>query len=158
VGSEAVRVYADGQRMLKRLIEGRWLTANAVMGFWPANTVNDDDIELYTMNPQPGGDDLVRPAPARPRSRRSRAPCGQPLPGDFIARRAWPPTTSACSRNHRHRQREKGKVFLDDHDDYSAITLKALADRWRGLCELLHERVRKDLWATPRRKRCRWKA
>src|SRR5215207_3412779 len=48
VGSEAVRVYADGQRMLKRLIEGRWLTASGVMGFWPANSVNEDDIALYT--------------------------------------------------------------------------------------------------------------
>ena len=48
VGTEAVRVYADGQRMLKRLIEGRWLTANAVIGIYPANTVNDDDIEFYT--------------------------------------------------------------------------------------------------------------
>ena len=47
VGAEAVRVFSDGQRMLKRLIEGRWLTASAVMGFWPANTVNDDDIQLY---------------------------------------------------------------------------------------------------------------
>ena len=48
VGTEAVRVYADGQRMLKRLIEGRWLTANAVVALYPANTVNDDDIEFYT--------------------------------------------------------------------------------------------------------------
>lgn len=48
VGTEAVRVYADGQRMLKRLIEGRWLSASGIVGFWPANTVNDDDIELYT--------------------------------------------------------------------------------------------------------------
>ncbi|MFZ3129137.1 MAG: dihydropteroate synthase, partial [Rhodoferax sp.] len=44
VGEEAVRVYADGQRMLKRLIEGRWLTANAVVALYPANSVNDDDI------------------------------------------------------------------------------------------------------------------
>jgi 5-methyltetrahydrofolate--homocysteine methyltransferase len=48
VGTEAVRVYADGQRMLKRLIEGRWLTANGVIGLYPANSVNDDDIEIYT--------------------------------------------------------------------------------------------------------------
>ncbi len=48
VGTEAVRVYADGQRMLKRLIEGRWLTASGVMGLYPANSVNDDDIEIYT--------------------------------------------------------------------------------------------------------------
>ncbi len=48
VGTEAVRVYADGQRMLKRLIEGRWLTANGVIGLYPANSVNDDDIQIYT--------------------------------------------------------------------------------------------------------------
>ncbi|RZI63128.1 MAG: methionine synthase, partial [Variovorax sp.] len=48
VGTEAVRVYADAKRMLQRLIEGRWLSASGIVGFWPANTVNDDDIELYT--------------------------------------------------------------------------------------------------------------
>jgi 5-methyltetrahydrofolate--homocysteine methyltransferase len=48
VGTEAVRVYADGKRMLKRLIEGRWLQANGILAFYPANTVNDDDIEIYT--------------------------------------------------------------------------------------------------------------
>ncbi len=48
VGTEAVRVLSDGKRMLKRLIEGRWLQANGVLAFYPANTVNDDDIEIYT--------------------------------------------------------------------------------------------------------------
>jgi 5-methyltetrahydrofolate--homocysteine methyltransferase len=48
VGSEAVRVLSDGKRMLKRLIEGRWLQANGVLAFYPANTVNHDDIEIYT--------------------------------------------------------------------------------------------------------------
>ena len=48
VGEEAVRVLSDGKRMLKRLIDGRWLQANGVLAFYPANTVNDDDIEIYT--------------------------------------------------------------------------------------------------------------
>ena len=48
VGSEAVRVLSDGKRMLKRLIEGRWLQANGLLPFSPANTVNHDDIEIYT--------------------------------------------------------------------------------------------------------------
>ncbi|NDP38108.1 MAG: dihydropteroate synthase [Rhodoferax sp.] len=48
VGVEARKVYADGQAMLKKIIEGRWLTANGVLGLYPANTVNDDDIALYT--------------------------------------------------------------------------------------------------------------
>jgi 5-methyltetrahydrofolate--homocysteine methyltransferase len=48
VGAEAKKVYADAQAMLKKIIEGRWLSANAVLGLYPANSVNDDDIELYT--------------------------------------------------------------------------------------------------------------
>lgn len=47
VGEEATRVFNDAQAMLKKIIDGRWLTAHAVIGFWPANTVNDDDIALY---------------------------------------------------------------------------------------------------------------
>ena len=42
VGEAATKVFADGQAMLKRVVEGRWLSANGVMGFWPANTVDDD--------------------------------------------------------------------------------------------------------------------
>jgi 5-methyltetrahydrofolate--homocysteine methyltransferase len=48
VGEQARKVLADGQALLKKIIDGRWLTANAVMGLYPANTVNDDDIALYT--------------------------------------------------------------------------------------------------------------
>ena len=48
VGEEATRVFADAQAMLKQIVDARWLTANAVVGFWPANTVQDDDIALYT--------------------------------------------------------------------------------------------------------------
>ncbi len=47
-GERGARVFADGQAMLKRLIDGRWLTANAVVGLYPANSVNDDDIAFYT--------------------------------------------------------------------------------------------------------------
>ncbi|MEY2843350.1 MAG: hypothetical protein RI920_1387, partial [Pseudomonadota bacterium] len=47
VGDEARKVYADAQAMLKKIVEGRWLTANGVIGFYPANTVQDDHIELY---------------------------------------------------------------------------------------------------------------
>lgn len=46
VGEEATRVFNDAQAMLKKIIDGRWLTAHAVVGFCPANTVNDDDIKL----------------------------------------------------------------------------------------------------------------
>jgi 5-methyltetrahydrofolate--homocysteine methyltransferase len=149
VGSEAVRVLSDGQRMLKRLVEGRWLTASAVMGFWPANSVNDDDIQLYTderreqvaltwyglrqQTEKQAIDGVMRPSRAL---------------ADFVAPRGvaedyvgmFAVTAGIGSE-------AKEQYFLKDHDDYSAIMLKALADRLaEAFAECLHERVRKDLW------------
>ena len=51
VGEAAAKFYAEGQAMLKKIIEGRWLTANGVVALLPANTVNDDDIEIYRRQP-----------------------------------------------------------------------------------------------------------
>lgn len=149
VGTEAVRVYADGQRMLKRLVEGRWLTANAVIGFYPANTVNDDDIALYTdesrtekamtwfglrqQAEKEAIDGVMRPS-------RCLADFVAPegVARDYIGMFA---VTAGIGSE------KKEKYFLDDHDDYSAIMLKALADRLaEAFAECLHERVRKDLW------------
>jgi 5-methyltetrahydrofolate--homocysteine methyltransferase len=149
VGTEAVRVYADGQRMLKRLIEGRWLTANAVAGLWPANTVNDDDIELYAdeSRSQPimtwwGLRQQTEKHEIEGEMRPSRcladfiAPKG--VARDYIG--AFAVTAGIGSE-------KKEKYFLDDLDDYSAIMLKALADRLaEAFAEAMHERVRKDLW------------
>jgi 5-methyltetrahydrofolate--homocysteine methyltransferase len=149
VGAEAVRVFSDGQRMLKRLIEGRWLTANAVLGFWPANTVRDDDIELYADESRQQAvmtwyglrqqtekqvvDGVMRPS-------RCLADFVAPkgVRDDYVGVFA---VTAGIGVD------KKEQYFLADHDDYSAITLKALADRLaEALAEALHERVRKDLW------------
>ncbi|HEX9720806.1 MAG TPA: methionine synthase, partial [Ramlibacter sp.] len=149
VGTEAVRVYADGQRMLKRLIEGRWLTASGVMGFWPANSVNDDDIALYTDESRRqvamtwyGLRQQTEKQAVEGRMRPSRcladfvAPEG--VAADYIGMFA---VTAGIGVE------KKEKYFLDDHDDYSAIMLKALADRLaEAFAEALHERVRRDLW------------
>lgn len=148
VGAEAVRVYADGQRMLKRLIEGRWLTASGVMGFWPANAVGDD-IVLYTdasrtrtaltwwglrqQTEKQAVDGVMRPS-------RCLADFVAPkgVADDYVGMFA---VTAGLGIE------KKIKYFLDDHDDYSAIMLKALADRLaEAFAECLHERVRKDLW------------
>lgn len=150
VGTEAVRVYADGQRMLKRLIEGRWLSASGVVGFWPANTVNDDDIELYTdetrsevaltwygMRQQTEKqmiDGVMRPS-------RCLADFVAPKDSgvkDYVGVFA---VTAGLGVE------KKEKFFMDDLDDYSAIMLKALADRLaEAFAEALHHRVRTDLW------------
>ena len=150
VGAEAVRVFSDGQRLLKRLIEGRWLTANAVVGLYPANSVNNDDIAIYTdasrtevamtwygMRQQTEKqviDGVTRPS-------RCLADFVAPSDSgiaDYIGVFA---VTAGIGVD------KKEKYFLDDHDDYSAIMLKALADRLaEAFAEYMHQRVRTDLW------------
>jgi 5-methyltetrahydrofolate--homocysteine methyltransferase len=149
VGTEAVRVYADGQRMLKRLIEGRWVTANGVVGFWPANTVRDDDIELYT--------DESRSQVAMTwfglrQQTEKHAVEGVMRPSrclaDFVAPRGVAADyLGAFAVTAGIGVEKKEKYFVDDLDDYSAIMLKALADRLaEAFAEAMHERVRRDLW------------
>ena len=153
VGHEAQRVFSDGKRLLQRLIEGRWLQANGVMALLPAATVDDDTIEIYTdesrstvalrWNPlrlqteRPvvdGPDGKVR------RPNRSLADFIAPKggPADYIGLFA---VTAGIGVEKKERQ------FAADHDDYSAIMLKALADRLaEAFAERLHQRVRTDLW------------
>jgi 5-methyltetrahydrofolate--homocysteine methyltransferase len=150
VGTEAVRVYADGQRMLKRLIEGRWLSASGIVGFWPANTVNDDDIELYTdetrsevaltwygMRQQTEKheiDGVMRPSRCLSDFVAPKASGVKDYVGMFAV-------TAGLGVE------KKEKYFIDDLDDYSAIMLKALADRLaEAFAEAMHHRVRTDLW------------
>ncbi len=149
VGEEARRVFSDGKRMLQRLIEGRWLSASAVVGLYPANTVRDDDIELYTDESRSEValtwhglrqqaekqeiDGVMRPS-------RCLADFVAPkgVANDYVGVFA---VTAGLGVE------KKEKLFLDDHDDYSAIMLKALADRMaEALAECLHHRVRTDLW------------
>ncbi len=149
VGAEAQRVLSDGKRMLQRLIEGRWLTANAVMGFWPANTVRDDDIELYTDESR---SQVAMTWYGLRQQAEKQAIDGVMRPSrclaDFIAPRGVAPdyigmfaVTAGIGAE------KKDKYFLDDHDDYSSIMLKALADRLaEAFAEFLHHRVRTDLW------------
>ena len=149
VGAEAQRVFSDGKRMLQRLIEGRWLSANAVVGLYPANSVNDDDIELYT--------DESRSQVAMTWHGLRQQTEKQEIDGvmrpsrclaDFVAPKGVAPDyvgVFAVTAGLGAEKREK--IFLDDHDDYSAILFKALADRLaEAFAECLHHRVRTDLW------------
>ncbi len=149
VGTEAQRVFSDGKRMLQRLIEGRWLTANAVLGLYPANSVNDDDIELYTdesrhnvamtwyglrqQTEKQVVDGVMRPSRCL---------------ADFVAPKGVAPDyVGVFAVTAGIGVEKKEKYFMDDHDDYSAIMLKALADRLaEAYAECLHHRVRTDLW------------
>jgi 5-methyltetrahydrofolate--homocysteine methyltransferase len=149
VGTEAVRVYADAQRMLKRLIEGRWLTANGVVALYPANSGNDDDIEFYTDDSR---SEVAMTWHGLRQQTEKQVIDGVMRPSrclaDFVAPKGvaqdyaglFAVTTGIGAE-------VKDKYFMDDHDDYSSIMLKAIADRLaEAFAECLHQRVRTDLW------------
>ncbi len=150
VGESARKVFSDGKAMLSRLIQGRWLTANGVIALLPANTVNDDDIEIYTDETRSKVAltwHNVRQQSERPVVDGVRRP--NRCLADFVAPRdsgiadyvGMFAVTAGLGVDKKEAQ------FEADHDDYSAIMLKALADRFaEAFAECLHERVRKDLW------------
>jgi len=154
VGEAATKVFAEGQAMLKKIIDGRWLTASGVIALMPANTVNDDDIEIYTdetrqvvaftwygMRQQT--EKPVIDGVARPNQCLSDfiAPKGQnesDTIADYIGMFA---VTGGLGMEKRLAQ------FEEEHDDYSSIMFKSIADRLaEAFAEYMHYRVRTDLW------------
>ena len=147
VGEHALNLFRDAKAMLTKIVDEKWLKARAVFGFFPANSVNDDDIEIYT-------DDNRNEVLMTLRSLRQQTerPPGRPNAAlaDFIAPKdsgvkdyigSFAVTAGIGIEQHIAR-------FEDDHDDYQSIMLKALADRLaEAFAERLHELVRKDLWA-----------
>jgi len=146
VGEAARNVLAEGQAMLRRIIDGRWLTANAVFGLFPAAAVNDDDIEIHA--DEAGKRTLMTWHNLRQQNVK---PTGRPnlCLADFIAPRgagvndyigAFAVTAGIGIE-------KKLEEFEKRHDDYSSIMLKALADRLaEAFTELLHKRVRREFW------------
>jgi 5-methyltetrahydrofolate--homocysteine methyltransferase len=133
--------------MLDQVIEDKWLSARAVIGFYPANSEDHDDILVYSDDER---NDVAHRL-CHLRQQRSKAEGhAQGCLGDFVA-----PTNTGLSDHiggfavtagigiDEHVER-----FEKDHDDYSAIVLKALADRLaEALAEFMHSRVRKEFWA-----------
>jgi 5-methyltetrahydrofolate--homocysteine methyltransferase len=149
VGAEAQRVFSDGKRLLQRLIEGRWLQAAGVIGLYPANTVDDDVIELYADESR--SEVLLRWQPLRLQAERPVVD-GVKRPNRSLADFVAPKGTKAdyvglFAVTAGLGVEKKEQQFLADHDDYSAIMLKALADRLaEAMAERLHQRVRTELW------------
>ncbi|PHQ79865.1 MAG: methionine synthase, partial [Coxiella sp. (in: Bacteria)] len=146
LGEEANKVYDDARALLDELIEKELLTANAVIGFFPANCVNDDDIEIYTDESR----DSVRMQLNNLRQQTLKPPgrANQCL-SDFIAPKSTGlkdyigafAVTAGIGLDQLARQYEA------DGDDYNSIMLKALGDRLaEAFAEHLHMLVRKDYW------------
>jgi len=146
VGEQARKVLADGQAMLKRIIEGRWLTANGVVGFYPANRVNDEDIEVYA-------DETREKVLFTWRNLRQQGVKREGVSNKCLADYIAPKDSGKLDYIGLFAVtaglgiEKKEAEFEAAHDDYSSIMLKALADRLaEGFAECLHARVRKDLW------------
>ncbi len=146
VGEAARHAYNDAQAMLQRIVGEKWLRVRAVIGLWPANSVGDD-IEIYADESR--GRVLATIHTLRQQMARGDGTRANLALADFVA------------------PRESGKIdymggfavtagigvdaavkrFEADHDDYSAIMARALADRLaEAAAERLHERVRKEFW------------
>jgi len=143
VGEVATNLFKDAQDMLKKIIDEKWLTANAVIGFWPANSTEDDSLRLF--KDEARMQDLAKFHMVRQQIPKAEgrfdncladyiAPNGEDYMGGFAV------TTG-------HGIDVKLAEFDAEHDDYQSILLKALADRLaEAFAEHMHERVRKEFW------------
>lgn len=145
VGEQATSLFSDAQKMLSQIVAEKWLTAKGILGIFPANQVNDDDIEVKptTHNPQPSTFLTLR--------QQSQKTAGAPniALADFIAPKDSGKqdyigcfcVTSGFGVD------EKAAEFEKELDDYNSILVKALGDRLaEAFAEYLHLKVRKELW------------
>lgn len=145
VGESARSLFTDAQYMLKSLVAEKWLTANAVIGFFPANSVGDD-IEIYTDETR--REVLTTLRMLRQQSRKIKGKYNMCL-ADFVAPKSsgigdYMGLFAVTAGLNIEKQL---KVFEENHDDYNAIMLKALADRLaESFAEHMHARVRKEFW------------
>jgi 5-methyltetrahydrofolate--homocysteine methyltransferase len=143
VGETARGVFADAKAMLTKIIAEKWITANAVFGLYPANAVGDD-IELYA-------DELRSQKLMVWHSLRQQheRPSGKPhyCLTDFVADKGTPDWIGVFAVSAGLGIEKKLAEFEAAHDDYRAIMLKSLADRFAEACaEWLHAQVRRDYW------------
>ncbi|MDQ2701924.1 MAG: methionine synthase [Pseudomonadota bacterium] len=142
VGAQARELFADARAMLAKIVDEKWLTAKAVVGLWPANSVGDD-VEVDAGAAEAAKLHFLRQQADKPPERPDFCLA------DFIA-----PKDSGCrdwiggfAVTAGHGIEPHLERFRADHDDYNAILLKALADRLaETLAERIHQRVRKELW------------
>jgi 5-methyltetrahydrofolate--homocysteine methyltransferase len=146
VGEVATKLFSDAQLMLQKMTEEQWVSANAVVGIFPANSIGDD-IEIYSDESRT--EVILIQHSLRQQTKKAD---GQPniALADFVAPKesgikdyigAFVVTTGTGLDEH-------VALFEADHDDYNAIMAKALADRLaEAFAECMHVKVRKEIWA-----------
>lgn len=144
VGEQAKALFDDAQKMLTQIFSENWLVAKGIYGIFPANTVNDDDIEIY----EASGNLSAKFLTLRQQTKKTKSAPNLAL-ADFIAPKdsgkqdyigAFCVTTGFGVD-------EKAVEFEKAHDDYNSIMVKALADRLaEAFAEYLHEKIRREIW------------
>ncbi|MEH6656952.1 methionine synthase [Leeuwenhoekiella marinoflava] len=147
VGEQARELFADAKGILKRILEEKLLTAKAIFGLFEANTINDDDIEIFTSSAVDKQQKFI----FRTLRQQSKKASGKPniALADFIApKESGKQDYMGCfCVTAGFGTQELAAKYEADHDDYNSIMVKALADRFaEAFAEYLHERVRKDHW------------
>ncbi|OZA26832.1 MAG: methionine synthase [Hydrogenophilales bacterium 17-61-9] len=146
VGVEATKLYADAQTMLQQMIAENWIEARAVFGLFPANTVNDDDIEVYTDESREKV--LMTWHNLRQQMKKPEGRANLCI-ADFVAPKAsgLKDYLGAFVVTAGIGEDERARAFEAAHDDYSAILFKSLCDRLaEAFAEHLHLRVRREFW------------
>lgn len=146
VGEAARNLFDDAQAMLEKMISENWLTAKAVIGFWPANSVNDDDIGIYNDESRAQVRSTLHTlrqqmVKTSGRANYALADFVAPLETgiqDYVGGFA---VTTGLGED------DRAEAFKAANDDYSSILFKALADRLaEALAEYMHQRVRREYW------------
>ena len=144
-GEEAKKLFDDAQSMLQKIIAENWLSANGVIGFWPANTINDDDIEVYEDDTR-----TVIKTVLHTLRQQTKKPANEPniALADFIAPKGYADYIGGFAVSTGFGIDDKVAAFEKEHDEYSSIMLKAIADRLaEAFSEYMHQLVRKEMWA-----------
>jgi 5-methyltetrahydrofolate--homocysteine methyltransferase len=145
-GTEARKLFEDGQNLLDRIIEEKLLRARAVIGLFPANALPNDDIEIYADESREEVLEtfhFLRQQRQKPPGRPNRSLADYVAPKetgleDYLGFFA---VTAGLN------EEEVSRRFREEHDDYNAIMVQALGDRLsEAFAELMHEKVRKEFW------------
>ena len=139
-GTEATRIYEDAQKLVKKIVDEKWFTANGVIGFWPATSNNADTITLQTENGEVKLESLrqqLKKAVGQPSYSLADFICPAELGKDFMG--AFSVSVFGASK--------WVKKFADEHDEYNKIMVQILGDRFvEAFAECLHEKTRKEYW------------
>ncbi|WP_370176322.1 methionine synthase [Leeuwenhoekiella palythoae] len=147
VGAQAQELFADAKEILKKILDEKLLKAKAIFGLFPANTINDDDIEIVTSGAVENEEKFI----FRTLRQQSKKASGKPniALSDFIApKESGKQDYMGCfCVTAGFGAQELAAKYEAEHDDYNSIMVKALADRFaEAFAEYLHERVRKEHW------------